>query len=168
MLSCDFSMLYPSQLLQSPVSNPTGFGLYYERLPLQCKPVTIDHVFTFTNRNGKWLSHGSLAKELCSTLQGRGLPADPYFAHSFRLGAATTAAAAGVPSWFIKVLGHWGSDCYELDFRTSQKHYLLSLRNLSLLILMLQFRSTIRSAWTLSALLSTCKFSPLAFPIYQQ
>jgi len=27
--------------------------------------------------------------------------------------AATTAAAAGIPSWLIKVLGRWSSDCYE-------------------------------------------------------
>ena len=86
----------------------------------------------------------------------------------YTLCAATTAAAAGVPSWLIKVLSRWGSDFNERDIRTSQKHYLLSLRNYSWLILMLQFRATIRSAWTLSALLSTCKFSPLPFPIYQQ
>ena len=62
----------------------------------------------------------SLTKELRSALQGCGLPADNYFTHSFRIGAATTAASAGVPSWLIKTLGRWSSDCYERFIRTSQ------------------------------------------------
>ena len=32
--------------------------------------------------------------------------------HSFRIGAATTAAAAGFPRWLIQALGRWTSDCY--------------------------------------------------------
>ena len=76
----------------------------YERLQLQCKQAATDPVFTFTNCNGKWLTRASLTKELCSALQDRGLPADRYFTLSFRLGAATTAAAADVPSWPIQVL----------------------------------------------------------------
>ena len=35
-----------------------------------------------------------------------------YASHSFRIGAATTAAAAGLPSWSIKALGRWSSDAY--------------------------------------------------------
>ena len=31
----------------------------------------------------------------------------------FRIGAATAAAAAGLPPWQIKNLGRWTSDCYE-------------------------------------------------------
>ena len=84
---------------------------------LQCKPAATGPLFIFTN--GKWLSRSSLKKEL--RLQGCGLPADHYFTHSFRIGAATTAAAAGVPSWLIKVLGRWSSDCYERYIRTPQK-----------------------------------------------
>jgi len=76
-------------------------------------------LFTFTN--GKWLSRASLTKELRSVLQGCGLPVDHYFTHSFRIGAATNAAAAGVPSWLIKVLSRWSSDCYERYIRTPQE-----------------------------------------------
>ena len=97
--------------------------------PLQFKPAATGPVFIFTNCNGKWLSRASLTKELRSALQGRGLPADHYFPHNIRLGAATTAAAAGAPSWLIKVLGCWCSDSYERYIRTSQKPYLLFLRN---------------------------------------
>ena len=32
--------------------------------------------------------------------------------HSFRIGAATTAAAAGFPRWLIQALGRWTSNCY--------------------------------------------------------
>ena len=31
---------------------------------------------------------------------------------AFRIGAATTAAAAGFPRWLIQALGRWTSNCY--------------------------------------------------------
>ena len=35
-----------------------------------------------------------------------------YSSHSFRIGAATTAAARGYPRWLIQSLGRWSSDCF--------------------------------------------------------
>ena len=77
-------------------------------------------LFTFTN--GRWLTRANLTKELRSALNHCGLPAERYYSDSFRIGEATSAAAAaGVPAWLIKVLGRWSSDCYERYIRTPQE-----------------------------------------------
>lgn len=39
--------------------------------------------------------------------------------HSFRIGGATAAAAAGYPQWLIQALGRWASDCYKEYIRVS-------------------------------------------------
>ena len=41
-----------------------------------------------------------------------------YSGHGFRLGAATTVAAKGVPSQLIKTLGWWSSDAYQIYIPT--------------------------------------------------
>ena len=46
------------------------------------------------------------------------LPVASIRPHSFRIGAATAAASAGVPDHLIKVLGRWKSDCYQRYIHT--------------------------------------------------
>lgn len=41
-----------------------------------------------------------------------------YTAHSFRIGAATSAAQNGVPDWLIQASGRWTSDCFRIYTRT--------------------------------------------------
>ena len=51
-----------------------------------------------------------------------GLQAKDYAGHSFRIGAATTAGARGVPDSTIKILGRWESSAYLLYIRTPRDH----------------------------------------------
>ena len=67
----------------------------------------------FQFKNGTPLSQRTLASNLHTILDLCGLQPNNYNTHSFRIGAATTAAAAGLPAWLIKILGRWRSDSYE-------------------------------------------------------
>ena len=42
---------------------------------------------------------------------------DNISTHSFRIGAATAAAAAGYPRWAIQAMGRWSSDCFRTYIR---------------------------------------------------
>ena len=53
----------------------------------------------------QWLTRNNLTTELWTVVQQCGLPANNFYSHSFRIGAATAAAKAGLPPWLIKVLG---------------------------------------------------------------
>ena len=86
---------------------------------LQAQPPSSSPLFSFV-QPGKWLTRNNLTSELRTVLKHCGLPYDKFYSHSFRIGAATTAGKAGIPSWLIKVLGRWSSDCYERYIRTPQ------------------------------------------------
>ena len=73
-------------------------------------------VFSFTD--GSFLTRQCLSKTLQQLLESTFPDVKQYSSHSFRIGAATTAAAADVPDWLIKALGRWSSNCYERYIRT--------------------------------------------------
>ena len=72
----------------------------------------------FTYESGSFLTRENLTKETRLLLSKGGLDSKEYAGHSFRIGAATTAASANLPPWLIKVLGRWSSDCFERYIKT--------------------------------------------------
>ena len=58
------------------------------------------------------LSRTAVTNSLCQLLKQVRLNYTQYSSHNFRIGAATTAAAAGLPVWLIKNLGRWSSNAY--------------------------------------------------------
>ena len=71
----------------------------------------------FFFQDGRPLSRALLSSFLQSTLQAAGIPGK-FSGHSFRIGAATTAAQRGVPDHLIKTMGRWSSEAYLLYVRT--------------------------------------------------
>ena len=64
------------------------------------------------------LTRCDFALHLGQVLQCIGLGQAYIRPHSFRIGAATAAAKAGVPDHLIKTLGRWSSDSYQRYIRT--------------------------------------------------
>ena len=58
------------------------------------------------------LSRAAVTTTLRQLLKKAGIDHAHYSSHSFRIGAATTAAAAGLPACVIKSLGRWTSNTY--------------------------------------------------------
>ncbi len=69
----------------------------------------------FVFQDGRFLTRERLVSEVREALQTAGLDQSLYCGHSFRIGAATTAAARGVEDCVIKTLGRWRSLAY-LDY----------------------------------------------------
>ena len=62
--------------------------------------------------SGVPLSRDALIRHVRVTLRALGVDVSFYSGHSFRIGAATTAAAVGMEYSFIKTLGRWESSAY--------------------------------------------------------
>ena len=75
----------------------------------------------FSFQSGRLLTRSAVICLLRDAARHARLPYHSLKGHSFRIGAASTAAAAGLPDWLIKVLGRWSSDCYQLYIRTPQQ-----------------------------------------------
>ena len=65
-------------------------------------------LFRFTN--GSYLTNEKFIKPVREALVVLGYESDNFSGHSFRIGAATTAAELGIEDRTIKALGRWQSD----------------------------------------------------------
>jgi len=95
--------IYPTTSSTCPVR---ALRLFANRIKVKLPQL---HVFNA----GKFspLSHPKLTQTIHHLSQA-GMCSSSYASHSFQIGTATTAAAAGLPTWLIKTLGRWSSDAY--------------------------------------------------------
>ncbi|XP_033739168.1 uncharacterized protein LOC117326521 [Pecten maximus] len=73
----------------------------------------------FITDNAIPLTRNTFITNLRVILSRLGLNDSAYSGHSFRIGAATSAATSQVEDHLIKTLGRWSSDCYQRYIRTS-------------------------------------------------
>ena len=66
----------------------------------------------FCHSNGNPLSRSSLVRKMRQALSIAGINPETYNGHSFRIGAATTAATKGIEDALIQTLGRWQSTAY--------------------------------------------------------
>ena len=80
----------------------------------------------FRWESGVPLSKSNFVKHVKSALIQAGLPSKNYSGHSFRVGAATTAAVVGLEDSVIQTLGRWKSSAFKRYTRLDPA-YLTSL-----------------------------------------
>ena len=66
----------------------------------------------FSFEDGRWLTRSRFVAQVREALASAGVDQERYCGHSFRIGAATTAAARGIEDSIIKTLGRWESVAY--------------------------------------------------------
>jgi hypothetical protein len=75
----------------------------------------------FSFSDGRPLTRERFVTALRKALDQAGLNAAVYAGHSFRIGAATTAARKGIQDSLIKTLGRWESAAYTVYIRTPRE-----------------------------------------------
>jgi len=73
----------------------------------------------FSFQFGRLLTRSAVISLLRDIVRLVGLPFHSLKGHTFRIGAASTAAAVGLPDWLIKIMGRWSSDCHQLCIGTT-------------------------------------------------
>ena len=80
------------------------------------RPCTTNKLFVF--QDGSLLTRHRLVLHLREAIAAIGLDPGAFAGHSFRIGAASTAAAAGVPESLIQQAGRWKSEAFRAYIRT--------------------------------------------------
>ena len=75
----------------------------------------------FRDQQGRPLTKAVFIREIRRALTRLGLPAEQFAGHSFRIGAATAAAQAGLEDSVIQALGRWSSAAFLLYIRTPRE-----------------------------------------------
>ena len=88
---------------KSPLCPIAAISKYLSQNPNRSGPL-------FSWHDGRYLTRAGLASVL-ERIKPQYLK--NMSSHSFRIGAASTAAAAGYPRWLIQALGRWSSNCYK-------------------------------------------------------
>lgn len=83
------------------------------------RPAVDGPLFVF--KNGTYLTRDRLVACVRRALNTAGIDTKGYSGHSFRIGAATTAAMVGIEDSIIKMLGRWESSAYQCYLRTPRE-----------------------------------------------
>ena len=113
-----------------------GFTLHFDRTGNMLCPISgmlcylarspLDPGFLFLFRDSMPLSRARLCHELQLALMTDVVDTTVYSSHSFRIGAATTAAQVGVTDSFIQTLSRWKSATF-LEYIHSDQSTLISV-----------------------------------------
>jgi integrase len=79
---------------------------------LLLRPINRSDTPLFCSPNGQPFTRRTFVSNLKHLLVRAGISPTSYSGHSLRIGAATSAAAAGIPDHLIQVLGRWSSLSY--------------------------------------------------------
>ena len=85
----------------------------------------------FNSQHGEPLQRRKLVEITWDALAAKGYNTTQYCGHSFRIGAATTAAKNGLQDNVIKLLGRWESSSYQLYIRTPRSELLSNTKRLA-------------------------------------
>ena len=88
----------------------------------------------FQDTDGRTLTKAQFIGEIRSILTGLGLPQHQYAGHSFRIGAATSAALAGIEDSTIQTLGRWHSAAFLQYIRMPREKLAVVSKSLAALI----------------------------------
>ena len=75
----------------------------------------------FLFEDGNPLTRERFVARVQEVLQQIGIDQSKYSGHSFRIGAATTAARTGIQDSLLKTLGRWESVAYQLYVTTPRE-----------------------------------------------